>query len=453
MVATANHVTPGSKGLPVVGELFSLQRQGVFDFYLNGWRTHGDVSSYKVGPLTSYLFGRSEHIQHILVKNPDTYVKALSHEKLRVAIGNGILTLEGSKWVSQRKLMQPLYTPKGIRQFAEIMLEESAKLVERWKHDVAANDVVNLHEEMARATIAVISKAMFGRDVSGKFGVTGDSIISLLDYTAKTTNSLIDVPLFIPTRSNRILKAAKRQVAEFVFGIIKQRREAGLGEDLLSMLMTSKDADTGDFMTDQQLHDEALITLFAGHETTASLLTWTFYMLANHPDVEAKLHEELARVLNGRTPTMDDLPNLPYLKMVLDETLRLYSPVPMVARDATKDDVIDGHRIPKGALVVVLFHGTHRHPEYWEKPLDFYPEHFLPAAVEARPRYAYAPFGAGHRICLGIHFGQMEAALILADLAQRFRLRLATPNDGKTMWAGVTRPIKPIMMKVERRAE
>lgn len=205
-------------------------------------------------------------------------------------------------------------------------------------------------------------------------------------------------------------------------------------------------------MSDEQLHDEVLITIFAGHETTASLLTWTFYLLSQHSEVEAKLHEELERVLAGRTPTLDDIASLPYTRMVLDETLRLYSPVPVLARDSVTDDEIDGHLIPKGAMVTVVPYATHRHPEFWDHPLEFYPEHFTEERVAQRPRYAYFPFGSGQRICIGIHFAQMEAALILAEVAQRYRARLAEENDGSVRYIGVARPASPIMMQLERRS-
>jgi cytochrome P450 len=260
------------------------------------------------------------------------------------------------------------------------------------------------------------------------------------------------VPLFIPTPGNQRLKWAKKTIRDFIYQIIQQRRTEGLQDDLLSMLMSARDEETGQAMTDEQLHDEVLITIFAGHETTASLLTWTLYLLSKHTEVEAKLHEELDRVLQGRTPTMDDIPNLPYTRMVLDETLRLYSPVPILARDAAKDDEIDGQPIPKGSLMIVVPYATHRHPDFWDHPLEFYPEHFTPERVEKRPRYAYFPFGAGQRVCLGVHFALMEAVLILAEVAQHYRARLHSDHDGSVRYIGVARPAHPIMMRLERRS-
>jgi cytochrome P450 len=294
---------------------------------------------------------------------------------------------------------------------------------------------------------------MFGLDMDRDFKGASEALVALLEYTSASSTGLIDIPLFVPTPTNRRLKEAKRELRDFLMGIIKKRREEGLQEDLLSMLMTAKDADTGEFMTDEQLHDEALIIFFAGHETTASLLTWTSYLMSNNFVVERKLHRELAEVLGGRGPRLEDIPNLPYTRMVLDEALRLYSPVPIVARDLLEDDELAGYQIPKGTLAVVALYNTHRHPEFWERPLEFYPEHFAPEAVEKRPRYAYAPFGAGPRICIGLHFAQMEAVLILADIAQRFRLRLARPHDGSVRYVGVTRPSTPILMTVEKRLD
>jgi cytochrome P450 len=204
-------------------------------------------------------------------------------------------------------------------------------------------------------------------------------------------------------------------------------------------------------MSDQQLRDEVLITFFAGHETTAQLLTWTWILLAQHPLVETRLHDELDRVLAGRSPSLDDLPNLNYTRMILDEALRLDSPVSMVARDAVADDLVDGYPVPAGATVTILPYITHRHPDYWEKPEEFYPEHFTPERVDARPRYAYYPFGAGPRICLGKHFALLEATIALAQVASHYGLRLVAGHEIKPTWSGTLRPDRDVMMTLHPR--
>jgi cytochrome P450 len=311
--------------------------------------------------------------------------------------------------------------------------------------------VLDINQEMVRVTMKVISRSVFGLDVEEDFSKAAQSLYALLEYTSQTSNSLIDLPLFVPTPRNRQLKQAKAYLREFMMNIIESRRRDGLQDDLLSMLMSSRDAETGEFMTNEQLHDEVLITFFAGHETTASLLTWTSYLLSLYPEVEEKLHAELDSVLQGRVPTLDDVPQLTYTRMVLDEVLRLYSPVPLLARDAQEDDEIGGYHVPKGSIVIPFPYGTHRHPEFWEHPYAFYPEHFLPEAVAERPKYAYFPFGSGQRVCIGLHFALLEATLILADIAQKYRLRLAAPNYGAVEFIGVARPAKPILMTVEAR--
>ncbi|MDX2139104.1 MAG: cytochrome P450 [Chloroflexota bacterium] len=442
--------TPGPTGIPLLGSLPTIRKKGPLDFYIDLWREFGDVAVARLGPLTSFVFTRPEHLQYIMVQNPDKYIKGISHEKLRVAIGNGILTLEGERWYRQHKLMQPNYTRKNVNVFAEIMREESQAMLARWDA-LPAGSVVDINQETTRLTMAVITRSIFGFNVGEDFQEAVQALHNLLEYTSQTTNSLIDMPLFVPTPTNQMLKRARKTLRAFIMDIIEQRRREGLQEDLLSMLMSARNAETGEVMTDDELHDEILITIFAGHETTASLLMWAWYLLSGNSDAEQKLHAEVDTVLNGRQTTLDDLPKLTYTRMVLDETLRLYSPVPMMARDATSDDTIAGHTVPKGAMLVLLPFATHRHPEFWEKPLDFYPEHFAPAATETRPRYAYLPFGAGQRICLGMHFALLEATLVLADVAQRYRPRLAVDFDGSFRFIGVMRPSAPIMMRLERR--
>ncbi len=439
---------PGPKGNRFLGSLLDMQK-GIVDFYVDIWREYGDVAQFKLGPLNAFLFVRPEHVQHIMVKNVDNYTKGISHDRLRTSIGNGILTLEGTPWRKQRKLMQPSYTPTSITRYAELMQEASRDLLQRW--DRQAGSVIDINQEMTTVTMSVISRAMFGLDIGAHAKEAAAALHQLLEYTASGAGKIIELPLFIPVPRNQKLKRAKQIMGEFIYGIIEQRRKEGLRDDLLSLLMSSKDADTGEFMTDEQLHDEVLITIFAGHETTASLLTWAFYLLSQHADVERKLHAELDQVLAGRSPQLEDITQLTYARMVLDETLRLYSPVVMMARDVVADDVVEQFPVSAKSMVVIMPYITHRHPDFWERPYAFYPEHFAPEQVEKRPRYAYYPFGAGQRICIGNHFALMEAMLILAEVAQRYRPQLAAPNEGGINFVGVARPAKPILMRLEKR--
>lgn len=441
---------PGPGGLPVIGNLRRMQKQGILTFYQDLWKEFGDVVRVNMGPMNIYQFIRPEHIQTILVKRSDKYVKGLSHEKLRVALGSGILTAEGELWRRQRKLMAPTYTRKGVEQFAEIMNKETQKMLSRWKL-ISPVETLSINKEMMRLAMSVISQSMFTIDVGEDFKDAGDALTFILEFANKRTMSLIDPPMFIPTPMNRKIKSSIDTIDKFLYNIIDERRNSPPGDDLLSILMTAVDEESGNVMDDKQLRDEVLITFFAGHETTAQLLTWAWYLLAKHPGVEECFHQELDQVLAGRSPEIGDVPNLVYTRMIIDETLRLFSPVAMTARDALVDDVVDGYFVPKGSVVTITPYITHRHPDYWEKPNEFYPEHFSQEKVDQRPRYAYIPFGAGPRICLGMHFALLEAALVLGDVGQRYKFKLESDQDVNPVWSGTLRPEVDIFMTLSPR--
>jgi cytochrome P450 len=433
----------------VLGSIAELRRKGVLNYYLDAWHEFGDVARFQMGPMTIHQFVRPEHVQYILVKNQTNYVKGFSHDKLRIPLGQGILTSEGEPWRHQRKLMSPTYTPRAVTRFAGIMLQEAQRMLERWKQRPTGSPMP-IDQEMMHLAMSVISRSMFTIDIGEEFAEAGHALTFILEFANKRTISLVDPPLFLPTPLNQRFKEALGVLDGFLYGIIAERREAAPGDDLLSILMHTRD-EAGEVMTDKQLRDEVLITFFAGHETTATLLTWTWILLAQHAEAESKLHEELDRVLAGRSPTVDDLSSLDYTSMVLDEVLRLYAPVAMMARDAVEADEIDGYPIPAGSMVTITPYITHRHPEFWERPDSFFPEHFAPERVEARPRYAYYPFGAGPRICLGKHFALLEAKLALAEVAQRYRLQLVPGQTIEAAWSGTLRPSRNAMMTVHTR--
>jgi cytochrome P450 len=436
---------PGPSGLPLVGNILELRSKGLLQFYQDAWQAYGDVARFQMGPLTVYQFVRPEHVQHILVKNQANYLKAFSHEKLRVPLGMGILTNEGKSWRKQRRLMAPTFTPKAVTQYAKLMLAETDRMLERWQARPAGEPLaINL--EMMRLTMSIISRSMFDIDIDEEFAEVGQALTFILEFANKRTISLVDPPLFLPTPLNQGLKRALKTLDDFLYGIITERRRQPARDDLLSRLMQAHDPETGQAMSDQQLRDEMLIIFFAGHETTATLLTWTWVLLSKHPEEEEALHGELQRVLAGQSPTLDDVGDLTYTRMVLDEALRLYPPVAITARDAVADDEIDGYPISAGSMVSLNPYLTQRHPEFWEKAGAFYPEHFTPERVEARPRYAYFPFGAGPRICLGKHFALLEAILALSEVAQRTRLRLLPGQSIEPVWSGTLRPEGNILM-------
>ena len=441
---------PGPKGLPLVGSLFAMRRQGILEFWTEAWREHGDVVQVTVGPMTLTQFVRPEHVQEILVGKRDNFVKGFSHDTLRLPLGSGLLTADGELWRRQRRLMAPTYTPRGVKDYAGIMLDATDKMLARWR-TIPDGMPQAINVEMMRLAMSVISRSVFTIDIGEEFAEAGEALGVILDFASARTISPVGLPLWVPTPLNRRLKWALETMDSFLYGIIAERRSQPPGDDLLWRLLDARDEETGEPMSDEQLRDEVLITFFAGHETTAQLLTWAWYLLARDAGAEARFHAELDEVLGGRRPGVDDVEALAYTRMIMDEVLRLYSPVATMARDAVEDDEVGGYHVPGGSIVTISPYVTHRHPEFWARPHDFYPEHFEPQAVEARPRYAYYPFGAGPRVCLGKHFALLEAALVLAEVGQRFRPRLASDEVVGVRWSGTLRPDRDVMMTLEAR--
>jgi cytochrome P450 len=434
----------------LIGNMREMNSLGIIGFGHQVWRQYGDISRFQFGPMKAHLFVRPEHVHHILVEHRDNYIKGASHDKLRMWLGRAILTSEGEHWQQQRRLMSPTYTPKNITRFAGIMTTVATEVRERWL--ARSGQQVNINAEMVRLTTSVISRSMFTEDIVDATSKVDVALQTILSQSVQRMTAPIDLPLSFPTRANREYKWAVNTLDSFIYEIIKRRRAQSDGDDLLWLLIQARDQETGAVMDDRQLRDEVLVTFFAGHETTAQLLTWTWMLLSQNPEAEARLHDELSRVLGGRTPSVDDVSKLVYTRMILDETLRLFPPVAMFPRDVVADDTIGGYHIAAKTMAFVGPYMTHRHPDFWQKPLEFYPEHFAPGEAEKRPKYSYYPFSAGPRTCIGNHFAMFEATLVLAELAQRLTLKLVPNQNLEPEFVGTLRPRNAtLMMSISKR--
>lgn len=444
-------IAPGPRGTVLLGSLPEMRRQGQIQFYLDAWRRFGDVVRLRLGPLTAHLIVQPEHIRHVLVANRDNYRKGIAYRKVELILGAGLFTSEGDLWRRQRRLMQPPFTPGGVKRFTGAITECSAQMLERWQTAAERGQEVDIQREMMRLTMSIIGKTMFSVDVHADAGVVGPAFSAVLEFAAARTVALLDVPLFIPTPMNRRFKEALRTLDAFIYGVIAERRgREDDQEDLLSLLLRARDEETGQGMSERQLRDEVLTIFFAGHETTAQALTWAWYLLSQHPAAERRLHTELATVLGGRAPTAQDLPGLTYTRMVIEEAMRLYPPVWMFARDAIAHDEIGGYHVPAGSMILMSQYLAHRHPAYWEHPEAFDPERFTPERSAGRPHYAYFPFGGGQRTCIGNHFAMLEAQLILATVAQRYRPRLAPGQAVEPVAVGTLRPRHGLWMTLHQ---
>jgi cytochrome P450 len=399
-------------------------RKGPHTFFLRTALQHGSVA--QLGRPDRLLVTHPDGIQHVLLDNQHNYIKGKYAERLRLLIGSGLPVSDGAPWLRQRRLMQPAFHRQRLASLVTTLTDTIAAMLQRWHAAIESGRSIDMTLEMRRLAQESIVKTMFGVDLDmGQADMLGASFTALTDYVNYRSSAGFSVPEHWRTPRNNRFRSAQQHIDRAVASLISERREAGAdGTDIISMLLAARDQDTGVGMSDEQVRDEVRTIFFAGYETTASAMAWAWYLLAQHPDVEQRVHDEVAHVLGGRLPNLQDLPNLVYTRMVIEEVMRLYPPGWMTWRTVLADDQIDGYHIPAGAKLVISPYVTHRLPSLWEQPLIFDPERFTRACVAQRHRYAYIPFGAGPRMCIGSNLAMMEMQLTIAMVSQACRLRL-----------------------------
>ncbi|MFY0562346.1 cytochrome P450 [Archangium lansingense] len=419
---------PGPRGHWFWGSI-QERRHNPLQLFLRAHQEYGDFVRLRMGPTISLLSLTSpELIKHVLLDHADKYGKPAG--LVRDAwplLGNGLFTSSGDFWKRQRRLMQPAFHKERLAALAGSMVEATQQMLARWQARPNPSEPLDVSAEMMHLTLGIVGRALFSTDVSGTADRVGQALTVALAETNHRILSLgLYAPDFIPTARNRAFRQALDSLDSVVFELIARRRAGQTqGDDLLATLMAVQDADTGERMTDTQLRDEAMTIFLAGHETTANALAWMWHLLAQHPEVEARARAEAEAVLGGRAPTAEDLPRLRYLTQVFEETMRLYPPAWIMARQPVKEDVLAGVRLtptPR-TIVAISAYALHRNPKLWPEPERFDPERFSPEQSAQRPRLAYLPFGGGQRLCIGNNFALMEATLITAAVLQRFRLR------------------------------
>ncbi|HEY6912877.1 MAG TPA: cytochrome P450 [Myxococcales bacterium] len=413
---------------------------------------HGDVAGYRVGFTDVCFVSSAEGARRVLQENAGNYTKDHpAYAMIRRLVGNGLLTSEGSFWLRQRRLAQPAFHRERIAGMAGQMVAAAVEMAAAWERLSARGEPVPMAGEMSRLTLKVAGEALFGTQLGETTARVAAAWDVLNRQLVERFNRRRLFPPVLPTRYDRDFRKARRTMLEIVEEIIAQRRaRGGQTADLLSMLMHARDEETGEQMTDAQLRDEVATMMLAGHETTAIALSWTWALLDRHRHARAGLDAELTRVLAGRLPTAEDVSRLRYTRAVIEESMRLYPPAWILHRRTVEDDVVCGRRIHRGAVVVMSPMILHRHPAYWERPDEFLPARWEDAEAEKRrPRFAYLPFSAGPRQCIGNGFAMMEAVLVLAVLAQRFDPRLADGYELKPQYLVTLRPALGLPMRIE----
>ena len=438
---------PGPKGTLIMGVMREFNRDTLG--FITRLREYGDVVRSRFLYLHAYFLYNPNDIESLLTTNAKSYRKARSLRSpfFYRLVGNGLVTSEGDFWRRQRRLAQPAFHRQRISSYGDVMVQYAERAIDKWQ-DGEHRDIAR---DMTRLTLEIVVKTLFNSDVSNDADHVGQILTGLVKPFASQATLKWIADNRLPTPGHRRYFNAVSEIDRIVYRIIAERRASGYDEgDLLSMLLQAQD-DDGTQMTDQQLRDEVMTLFLAGHETTALALSWSWYLLATHPEAEKKFHAELEEVLGGRAPNVSDLPRLKYTEMIAKEAMRLYPPAYAVGREAIEETEIGGFRVPKGTQLFAFQYVTHRDERYFDEPDAFKPERWAPEIAERLPKYAYFPFGGGPRQCIGNYFAMMEIVLLMATIGQRFRFRLDSEHKVEVLPVLSLRPRDGIKAYIQPR--
>jgi cytochrome P450 len=439
---------PQLPGLPLLGSVVEF-RYRTLELFMRVLHECGAIGAFRTGPWTIVMLNAPEYVQAVLVDHADRIERVPRLRGLmEPTVGNGLINAEGAFHRRQRKLVAPAFQHRRIASYADVMAQYSEALQQTWTD----GETVDIAYEMMRLTLRIVGKTLFDADVLSEAAAFGQALTTAMHATIDRATTIISPPLSWPTPGNRNFRRAIARLDATVYRIIDERRTHNQDRgDLLSMLLEAQDEDDGSRMTDQQVRDEAMTLLLAGHDTTANALTWTWYLLMQHPHVYQRVRAEVDQVLAGRAPTMHDLAHLPYLLQVFKEALRLYPPAYIVARSVVRPIELDGYQLKPGMNIGICSYTLHRNPTYFPDPERFDPERWTPENEANIPRYAYLPFGAGPHVCIGNHFAMMEAQLVLATLVQRVTFDLVPGQTVEPEPLITLRPKDGIRVVVRRR--
>jgi cytochrome P450 len=412
-------------------------------------REYGDVVALRLGPARIWLLNHPDLVEDVLVNQNRIMRKHFALRSARPSLGNGLLTSEGEFWRRQRRLAQPAFARDRISAYGAVMVEYAERMLDGWS-DGQPRD---LQADMMRLTLEIVAKTLFDADIARESRDIARAMEVLLANFTDRVNRIVKVPTWVPIPRNIRFRRAMALVRGTLDRIIAERRRAGEDRgDLLSMLLQATDTEgDGTGMADRQLRDEVVTLFMAGHETTANTLAWAWFLLSRHPEAEAALHAELDEVLGGRPPTVDDLPRLRYADHVITETLRLYPTAWLLGREPSEPCRVGGYDVPRGTTLWMAQWVIHRDPRWFDEPERFRPARWGEGLARRLHRYAYFPFGGGPRICIGNHFAQMEAVLLLAAVARRFRVEVDRDAEVRPLPTMTLRPERGVPSVVRSR--
>ena len=426
---TEAKLPPGPKG----NVLFTSRKElrddilGLIEKHKNQF---DDISRLRIGPYYYLNIYKPEFVEQVF-GDSNLYSKGRENANLKYLLGNGLLTNEGEFWMKQRRLIQPIFHKRRLANFVTQISDITNDLISGWETRIANGArAMDIHAEMTQITLSIVSRTLLSTDASGGFMEISDALGYLMKGLSQETTKLVKVPKWIPTPFNLQMNKNRDLLDRLIYGIIAERRRTGSKQDdLLTMLMEVEDADTAERMTDAQLRDEVITIFLAGHETTANAMSFAFYLMAKHPEAAQRVGQEVREALAAGPLDYESVSKLDYTTRAVKEAMRLYPPAWIIGREATRDDVMGDYLIKKGDTLMLFPYLTHRDVRYWEDPLTFDPDRFLPERMKDKPRYAYFPFGGGARLCIGNNFAMMEMQIILALICSRFDF--SVPDDFK----------------------
>lgn len=416
---------------------------------------YGDLVSLSLPFVRLAIAANPEYTKHILLDNQRNYTKSLAYDILKLLLGNGLLTSEGEFWRKQRRLIAPAFHRKKLELLTQLMVDRAEQAVQKFEKLAESGTAHDLSDEMTALTLDIISRAMFSSGVEDKAAMVGEQITLLNQYSIEKINQPVRLPASIPTPFNIKERKAIKLLDDVIYDIINTRRKEGVSkDDLLSMLLDARDEDTGEAMDDKQLRDEVMTIFIAGNETSANALAWTLYLLSQNPDAEAKMVAEIDEKLNNGTALdFHSIMQFNYVRMVIEESMRIYPPAWSIGRRAIEDDELGGYRIAAGTNVLIPIIYFHHSEKYWEQPKLFKPERFAPEKRQDIDRFVYFPFGGGPRTCIGNSFALIEMQIILIKLYRHFRFKLKEGFKVETDPLITLRPKNGMVMYVERRKQ
>jgi cytochrome P450 len=416
--------------------------------FTNTAREYGGIAQFKLLNKSYLLVTDPDYVKYILQDNYKNYIRGRSVETGRVLLGNGLPLIDGDVWLRERRMLQPAFHREQLGKLTDTITNIIGTFMQDWEGKAKRNQMLDLDDEMMRLTLTAIIKSMFSAQIDDKIRPLSHAFNVASKFMLWRSQQMWKLPLSAPVPRHVEYNRALKVLDDTIYPLIADGRK-NPKHDLLGMMLEMRDADTGEGMSDQQARDEVVTIFFAGHETTAATMSWAFYLLSQHPEIEERVRAEIKSVLNGRVPTFADLPKFVYLQQVLHEVLRLYPSAYMFAREAVTDDLLDGYPVPAKTLIFISPFVTHRDPKYWPDPERFDPERFTPEQVASRPRHSYYPFGEGPHVCIGNNFALMEMQLMLAMTLQRFRLKLVADPPIAFRPEATLRPLHGMKMTVE----